>query len=423
MGLERLYVDEIQDHLNFKFNDVDRLLSKKRLQYILDHESKETIMQKYAYMSYLVNNDIVAYSLLKVNYFKQTIFAPLFEGTPAAEIGNQFLEIEMGVREKFNSLVNEMIDKIPKYQLIPAQRLRKVSQKELVQKTIAALESGNPGRTIFDKKGEEYQLKKAIEVVAAKILKDIHKRIENGENQQHVLMALKSFKEGTVTEESQEILSNLIIEATVDTDLIKLPKIFQERISLFTHLHKKKVADAIVTHISEKMLAAGMATDSSIEANDRNRRVVQVTPEVLRKLEALKSMTYEDIAKDQELFDLVQSRCVGINLEKQSFELLKSESDAKLHKIIFNPSNTDIPLDVSNMTPEELEANGITKFKAAEIQIDPAGSIVKAKTNDQKLMDFFSKVEALYDKKHSGTKDNSEMEKPLIHYDDQVPEK
>lgn len=401
MGLERLFVDEIQEHLEFKHKDIDRTLSRKRLQYILENEDQETILQKYAYLAYLVNNDIVAYSLLHLNYFKHTIFAPLFEGESAAEIGNHFLEIEQVPRAQFFSLVNEQIDKIAKFDEVPAQRLRMRSQKELVQKTVEALERGTPGKIVFDKKGEDFQLKKAIELVAAKIVNDIQKKMEQGINQQHVLMAFKCFRLGTLTEETNEILQNLVIEATVDTELIKLPKVMKERMSLFTHLHKKKVADSIVGHITNRILELGGSQFEKIDETDAARRnAITITPEVLRKFEQMKNLSMEQIVQDQELFNLVQSRIVGINLESQSKELLKNESDAKLHSIIFNPSNQEIPVNIGELTPEELEQNNITAFKASEIQLDNAGNIKNVKTKDQKILQFFSKVEHLYDQKH-----------------------
>lgn len=420
MGLERLFVDEIQDHLQFKLKDVDREVSKRRLKHILENEDKDIIMQKYAYLSFLVNNDIVAYSMLNLHYFKQTIFAPLFEGLSAAEIGNQFLEIEMEPREHFYSLVNEQIDKLPKYLPHPMQRLRKTSHAELVEKTVKALKMGRPPKTVFDAKGEEYQLKLATEMVAAKVLKTINDRMAAGESQQQVLMALKAFQMGTLTEECNDVLAELIVEAVVDTDLIKLPPVFKEKMNLFTHLHKRKVADSIVNHVTNKILAlGGSQIASGLEEDDAKRKAIPVTPEIVEKLKSVKNMSMEQIAEDAELFRLVQSRAVGINLEKRSTELLQSESDAKLHRIVFNPNNEHIPVDLTSMSQQELEANNITVFKACELEVDGSGRLVKAKTNDQKLMTFFSKVESLYEKQKGDKPTEQVIEKPEIVYNDE----
>lgn len=400
MGMERLFVDEIQEHLEFKHNDVNRELSKKRLKYILDHEDKETIMEKYAFLSYLVHADPTGYTLGGLNYFKHTVFAPLFAGTPAAELLPSYMEVEHQVRTEFFALVNEQIDRVPIFAGDPCARLRKTSQEELVQKTLNAITSGSAGKVVFDAKGEKYQVNKAVEMVAAKVLRTVQQRMENGENQSSALLALRNFRVGAMTDEDHEALQNLIVEATVDTDLIKLPPIFKEKMSTFAHLHKKKVADSIVNHVTNRVLALGGRELSGFQENEsKPRNAITVTPEVIEKFQRMQSMSMEKISQDQELLKLVETRCVGINLEQQSKELLKSEHDAKLHQIIFNPNDAEVPINLASMTPEELEANGITAFKGAEIQIDNTGKIRKAKTNDQKLLSFFSQVESLYDKK------------------------
>lgn len=401
MGLERLFVDEIQELLDFKIKDVNRSLSKKRLDYILNNRDHFEIMQKYAYLSFLVNNDITTLAHFGIDYFRSTVFAPLFKNQDAMQICQDFLTMEIELENRYYGIVNEQIDRIPGYELEPATRRKIRDSQALAAKYGALMEAADSGKTIFDKKAYDYQLQEAVKLVALSIEKSIIKDIEEGKDTFELLLAMKCLSEGNADEEQREMLENLFLEKIIETELIKLPNYFRDQIKQIAHMHKQKVADSILLHVANKASGLSASLESSykarrLELNQREGRVaIKLTPETKAKLESLKQLKFEDVAKDEELVKLYSINSLGLDLESKTFELIRSDSDAKLHSIIFNPKGSDIPIDLVNLTDEELAANGILKMRGQEMVLNSAGEILEFNANNKELEQMLSKIERL----------------------------
>ena len=103
--------------------------------------------------------------------------------------------------------------------------------------------------------------------------------------------------------------------------------------------------------------------------------------------------------------------------------MIKSADDAKMHMIAFNPNNEDIPINLTEMTPQELEVNGITHFKSSDIVMDSDGNVRRNKIDMKNSERLVEALEKMYDKKNSPSADDqsSKLNKGLptnITYDD-----
>lgn len=429
MGLEKLFVEEIQELLAFKVKDVNRLVSKKRLEYILNNSDRHEIMQKYAYLSLLVNNDVTVYSQLSVDYFKNTIFAPLFEGIDAHAIGNEFMALESEIDTKFTDIINGQIDRLasPGELGASARRYRLRYGDELEASYRPAIEQRESVKAIFDKKAYDYQLQTALSIISHKIID----KLVNGDVQDKFSMALalESFKRGSNTEKQKEMIDELFLETIVETDLIKLPKHFKENIKTIAHMHKKKVADTVLNHVAAKLgeeFQAGMklrAAEGAVQlSQQKSRNPLAATPENLELIKKVKNLPFEQIARDEKLFKLASYSQIGLDLENHTFELIRNESDAKLHSIIFNPNNDHIPDNLADMTAEELEANGIKRVLGSEITVNSSGDVIDVSGSNRNLDEILDKIENVYEKKFAGS---SADERPKLdaEYDDRTDDR
>jgi hypothetical protein len=122
LGLEKLFVEEIQAALDFKAKDPNRQISRRRLELTLSKTSPEEIMEKYSYLLFLVSTDPSRMLGQGVEYFKHTIFAPLFQSMSLTRMSSQFLEYDRAVRSHFYSIVDEQIDRMVDCVEYPTER-------------------------------------------------------------------------------------------------------------------------------------------------------------------------------------------------------------------------------------------------------------------------------------------------------------
>lgn len=122
MGLEKIFIEEIQTLLKVNSNDIERLIEKKRLESTLNIISKEEILEKYAILGHLLSNLPGMFIINQLEYFKYTVFAKLFEGDNLEDISEQFIEIDLAYKKRFTDMINEQIERIPDYELLPPTR-------------------------------------------------------------------------------------------------------------------------------------------------------------------------------------------------------------------------------------------------------------------------------------------------------------
>lgn len=401
MGLEKMFVEEIQELLAFKVNDIDRLASKQQLDYILNHSDRHEIMQKYAYLSLLINNDVTVYAQMNADYFGQTIFAPLFAGHPPSAVGNDFLSIEHDIDRRFTDMVNSQIDRLSSNDGInqSSSRYRLRSSSDIEQSYRRSIDSSVSITSIIDRRSYRYQLDTAIDIVANRIADKLSTDVDDAFT---MTMAIECVKLDTATDEQREMVNELFFESIVETDLIKLPNYFRENLTQIAHMHKQKVADAVLHHVANRLgedIAAGKLPGGQKPpqiGQPKNRNAIPATAENIELVKLAKRMPLDQLAKDAALFNLASYNKIGVDLEKRAFELIRSESDAKLHSIIFNPDNQGIPDNLADMTPEELKANGIRRVQASEISISSDGSILDI--DARHIDDILNHIENVYDR-------------------------
>lgn|SRR3990167_3418442 len=122
MGLEKVFIEEIQSLLKMNSNDIERLIEKKRLESTLNIISKQEILEKYAILGHLVSNIPGMFIVNQLDYFNHTVFAPLFEGDSTEDIAQEFLEIDLAYKKRFTDMINEQIERISDYELLPPTR-------------------------------------------------------------------------------------------------------------------------------------------------------------------------------------------------------------------------------------------------------------------------------------------------------------
>jgi hypothetical protein len=124
MGREALYQEEILPLLSHtaKAQSVTREISKKRLEEMLSTASYQDVLEKYAYLSYLISKDPDVFLFNGIRYFDSTVFSRLFEGVSLEKQQKKYFEIEMELRKSFCREVNTQIERIPSYTLVPGER-------------------------------------------------------------------------------------------------------------------------------------------------------------------------------------------------------------------------------------------------------------------------------------------------------------
>ena len=276
------------------------------------------------------------------------------------------------------------------------------------------LENPPPPRAIYDKRGEEHHFDLAVTMLTGKIIENLKKRMDQGESQQHLLVSIRAIQSGTYSEEDERNFEDLIIEANGELEVVKLPSRFKSRIKEITHQYKKKVADQIMSSTVQKLLGSQHSTDagtellglSGVRGETRSRQALELSPEVMERLEKMKNMSMREIAEDTNFLELLDKQLISYNLEKRSLELVKSESDAKLHRLVLNPNDEDVPINIEQMSPEELKANDINFFKASDLMFDESGQILKHQIDTTNFEKVAERLEYLYDKKNAKNRTN-----------------
>lgn len=430
MGLEKLFVEEIQTVLKVDAQDVERLVEKKRLESVLKISKKEEIMEKYAILGHLITNLPGMFIINQLDYFKYTVFAPLFEGDSLEDIAEMYLAIDQKYKKGFTDIINEQIERIPDYEFLPPTRkskllsdtsgMMKLEQKakitlELIEKT-----ETYPSKVIFDKQAEEFQIDKCIDILVAQIFTNIYERVQRGENQNPIIQTLQSIMyaglEGEISPQQDQMVNELLIEANTQLELLKLPKHFKDNLKLITHQYKKKVADQLVSKTLELFKSQStLSSDAMLKSlseygpekkglalfegtTQDGRKAIPLTPEVMQELQRLQSLPLDKLAENTEAMKYVLGGRYALNLETQMTELIQTPTDAKLHSIIYNPDNKDIPVDISKMSPDELAASGITKISAGELKLSAEGRILpgSAPKNSEKIV---AELERIYSNK------------------------
>lgn len=122
MGLEKLFIEEVQAVLKVDAQDIERLVEKKRLESVLKISKKEEIIEKYAILGHLISNLPGMFIINQLDYFKYTVFAPLFEGDSLEDISDMFTAIDQKYKKRFTDIINEQIERIPDYEFLPPTR-------------------------------------------------------------------------------------------------------------------------------------------------------------------------------------------------------------------------------------------------------------------------------------------------------------
>ncbi len=124
MGHEAIFQEEILPLLSHtaQSQSLTREISKKKLADLLATSSYRDVLQKYAYLSYLVCKDPDGFLSNGIPYFASSVFSRLFEGVPLEQQQQVYFEMEMQLRERFCSEVNAQIERIPSYELLRAER-------------------------------------------------------------------------------------------------------------------------------------------------------------------------------------------------------------------------------------------------------------------------------------------------------------
>ena len=260
---------------------------------------------------------------------------------------------------------------------------------------------------IYDKKGEEHQFDKAVELLSLKILDNMKRRMEEGVDQQHYLLALRAVQSDFYNEEQERLVEDLIIEVNAEMELIKLPSRFKDRIKTITHFYKKKIADQILNATLEHLVSGeGLYLNgekvgmSGVRGVARKRSAIPLTPEVVERLKKMQDMSLKEIAEDTNYYELLENQVMAFNFEKKSVEMVKSESDAKLHELILNPNNKEIPDNLEMMSPQELAANGIQFFKGKDLIMGVDGQVSRITSDEKSFEKVVSVLEELYDAKN-----------------------
>lgn len=267
---------------------------------------------------------------------------------------------------------------------------------ERVKELQDELQQGLTPKVIFDKKGEEYEMEQVTNLLAVQIVRNLKKRLEENITQSQYLLAIEQASGGIMTEEVEATIQDLIIEANADLQLVKLPRFFENRMKTITHLHKKQIAQRILKDSIEMEEATDWGSINIQQSLD-DKRVV-LTPQLAQKLKLASQMPLNQLAENQELFDLINDRSLSLNLETKQMELIKDPENAKLHRIAFG-SKDDIPLNLEDMSPEELAFNNITVVKASEIEMDNHGTVTKSKVNKGAYLKMMEQIERIYDEK------------------------
>lgn len=261
------------------------------------------------------------------------------------------------------------------------------------------MRQGLTPKVLFDKKGEEYEMEQVTNLIAAQIIRNLKKRLEANMNQSQYLLAIEQASGGVLTEEVEETIKDLIIEANADLQLVKLPRYFENRMKTITHMHKKQIAQRILKDSMQMETISQMGIDSPKQSLD-DKRVI-LTPELAQKLKLASKMPLNELAENQQLFDLMNDRSMSLNLETKQMELIKDPEYAKLHRIAFGSKDSEIPLNLEEMSPAELAFNNISVVKASEVEMDSNGNIMKSKVNKGAYLKMMEKIERIYDEKKS----------------------
>ena len=128
MGHEATFQEEVLPLLAHtqKTQSITREIAKKKLADLLATSSYQDVLEKYAYLSYLVSKDPDVFLSTGVRYFDSSVFSRLFESVPIEKQQQKYFEIEMELRKRFCQELNTQIERIPSYTLLPGERKSKL---------------------------------------------------------------------------------------------------------------------------------------------------------------------------------------------------------------------------------------------------------------------------------------------------------
>lgn len=298
--------------------------------------------------------------------------------------------------------------------------MTKLEQKAKITLELIEKSDTYPSKIIFDKKADEFQIDKCIDILIAQIFSNIHQRVQRGENQNPFIQMLQAIKfsgtEGQISPQQDQMFDELLIEANTQLELLKLPKHFKDNLKLITHQYKKQVADQLVSKTLELFKSEssgssdGMMPNLSDYAQNKQglalfegttsdgRKAIPVTPELMNELQRLQALPLDKLAENKEAMKYVLGGQFALNLETQMTELIQTSTDAKLHSILYNPENKEVPIDISKMSAEDLEASGITKISAGELKLSAEGRVLpgSAPKNSERIV---AEIEKIYARK------------------------
>jgi hypothetical protein len=367
--------------------------------------SVDDILEKFAILSYVVDNDWLGHWVMGGNIWEKTIFHEFFIKKLGPDykdtVDQKFLYHEDKYRTKFNEAFNKMIEQITVFQKdIHLDTNPKMPHNQ----SDGHYDFSLPKRTRWHKKKMTYfndevrpvenpeikcdhmstlkDMGLLRQIYAKKLAENVSLKMAQGIDQTNILNAVSNFNKDQYSYSDLLTLKEALIETNSQIGLIKFPKAFKNDLKMMIHYHKK----------NELLKLEAMRQDPNHRhAADEIAWINQNTPGQAPIYEVSKAMM-EDYMLDQSSLTVDQrveiDSVLGTNpyiwtdSKRMSYKLGKTKDDVEMSQIIIKRGEGEEPdfdEEYLKMSPEALRAQGIKIWNAGEIKFDDDGTIQNEK--------------------------------------------
>lgn len=417
----------VEDAVRRKTLPVDHDLSCELYERMPNDMTAEEIMEKFAILGYLVENDYMGYLNYDTNIWDYTIFSDLLkkkfgDGQDSLDSYLEaYYQAEARYRQDFDQGYNKTIERIVFYHQnriddkddesflnkdnkfydhsLPLATRRHNEKIEYYANEVMALEKGtinvDPLSSI-----KEAQLQR--EVYASKINHNVNSKLASGQSQYHVFKAIKNFTSNEYDYHDLLTLREQIIEANSQLQLQKFPKNWLDDLQMLIWYHKK----------NEMLKREALKKNPHFQyAQDELLMINQDIPGKAPIYEMSKGLMEDYMLENPK--NMNEDRYIHItNVQtsnpyiwedptRMSYKLASKPEDVEMSRIVLRKGDgefPDQPKDYEHMNAEEQRAIGLKIWKTDELKVGDDGTVAVTKSiNKEEAMDMKDFAQAFKD--------------------------
>lgn len=373
----------------------------------IDLMPMDEVLEKFAILSYILDNDWLGYINHGVNIWEHTIFDEYFRKKYGANyfepVTSLFLQQEGKYRTQFNGLSNKFIENILSYQkdihldknpdALHNQEDKKFDDSLGIMSQQYAKKMKYLNETVRENKNSEILADPMTAYKENSLLKQIYsnrqeqninQKMSMGINQIHVIQSLQRFAEGKYSYEDLQTIRDQIIEVNSQLQLIKLPKTFMKDLKVMIFYHKKNEQLKYEQAKNDPLRQVAKHEIAMI-----NEDIPGKTPVYEVSMHLLESYMQNSIDnglsedKMQEIEEQMHSNpYIWPDHKRQSYKLTSNKEEVEHTRITLRqsegkePDHDEVFQNIQRFSPEQLRAQGIRTWKSEEQKMDQEGNFL-----------------------------------------------